>query len=112
LLPVYITSLCKLVRQKILWYAAKPPENNKPLFVGCLKRAVSYFLLNHPQTSPSAMTASRLQRRRVRDLMSLPPLFLPANRKHSSFALVFGGPNFPKASKQIFVGGWTTLKIV
>ena len=58
------------------------------------------------------MTASRLQRRRVRDLMSLPPLFLPANRKHSSFALVFGGPNFPKASKQIFAGGWTTLKTV
>jgi hypothetical protein len=36
--------------------------------------------------------------------MALPPLFLPAKRKHSSFALGFGGPNFPKASKQIFAG--------
>jgi len=70
------------------------------------QEAVSYFPLNHPQTSRSGgMTASRLRRRRVCDLMVLPPLFLPANRKHSSFALGFGGPNFPKASKQIFVGG-------
>jgi len=76
------------------------------------QEAVSYFPLTHPQTSPLAMTASRLQRRRACDLMALPPLFLPAKRKHSSFALVFGGPNFPKASKQIFVGGWTALKKV
>jgi len=39
--------------------------------------------------------------------MSLSLLFLPAKRKHSSFALGFGGPNFPKASKQIFAGGYS-----
>jgi hypothetical protein len=45
-------------------------------------------------------------------MLALPLLFLPAKQKRSSFALGFGGPNFPKASKQIFAGGWTTPKKV
>ncbi len=68
------------------------------------QKTVSYFPLNHPQTPPLAWTASRLRRRRVRDLMSLLPLFLPANRKRSSFALGFGAPISPKP-KATFLWG-------
>jgi hypothetical protein len=105
LLPVYITSLCKLGRQKIFWYVAKTPENNKPLFVGCLKKSVSYFPLNHPQTSRHCgMTASRLRCRRVRDLMSLLHFIFACQTE--AFFSCFGlcGPNFPKAAKQVFSG--------
>jgi hypothetical protein len=93
--------------------AAKPPENNKPLFVGCLKRAVSYFPLNHPQTSRHCgMTASRLRCRRACDLMALPLLFLPAKRKHSSFAYdALGAPISPKPQSK-FLRGATLKKVL
>jgi hypothetical protein len=87
LLPVYITSLCKLGRQKIFWYVAKTPENKKPLFAGCLKKTVYYFLV------------------------SLLPLFLPAKQKHSSLVLAFGDPAPPKAKTSLF-GGRANFKIV
>ncbi len=78
-------------------------------FLRAASRSGFLFSFKSPADIAKAMTASRLRRRRVRDLMSLLPLFLPANRKRSSFALRLPTAALQEAQSKSFVGGWVTF---